>query len=128
MSNRNILVVVTSTGCGSCDKFKEEIWPQFQRTLQSGNIDVVHCNLPNTAASLNDKDTVVQWIKGQPRKLHPNLGKLAQWYPTFLLIDETTFETNPQGKVYGGVIDNGQAKLVGGQRITSDLLYKWATQ
>lgn len=121
-----IFVVVTSNGCGTCSKFKNEIWSDLKRDMMSSNLDIVHINLPNTQASITDKGVTTDWIKGRPRKITSSLGNLVQWYPTFLVVDSSTFESQPTGKVYNGIVEGGQAKMIGGKLIKREFIYDWA--
>lgn len=103
-----VFVIVNADMCGHCNRFKNTVWPSLQLKLQyEDKVRIVHINLKMRGDPI-------------PSEYHPDLQKIIQWYPTFMLCNGT-WENH--SKPLQGMIFNGPVTVRGtptGNKIYSE--------
>lgn len=97
-----ILVVITATGCGHCDVFKQS-WPQTKRALQAQfpSLEIVEVHQPRITTAY-------------PASCPSNLNRWGVWFPCVLLVpkSEWTGGAIQSASVFNGSYDANQGKVV----------------
>lgn len=92
-----VLVEVTATGCGHCEKFKQK-WPSIKEKL-GPRVKIVEINQPSVTLDFN--------------KVYPQtLNLFVQWFPTLCLFysEEWDSKNLVYGDVFNGYISEGKAR------------------
>lgn len=116
MSNRNpILVIVTANNCDHCKIFKKDILNDLKAALLRENkVTIEELNLNST------NDPI-------PEHYSQDLGRYVKWFPTFVLFNRESWNNgnNLIGCVFNGIMDKGEAELVGKRKLNKNNIVRW---
>ena len=99
MTDNAVFIFVSAGNCGGCVRFKEHFWERTKAELAKiTGLRVVDMPVPKLGEPL-------------PPDAHRDLARFVSWYPTFILINKSSYEkVKLEGVVFNGV----EGKVVGG--------------